>query len=255
MSSVKDSILLKGTSAAAGPPPTSGNLIRHFSSKDASSTTNFSSGSNSSVSWVDLTGNGNMSMTNVSFDTSTKLITCASNSVLNAGNLFGGTTSATFTIELWFKKTGSISGYVNAAASNVTGANGGFACYIEIPGANNDFDLAKYYVPSGLSDLRYPANPGIEIPANVFNQIVFGVNGANVFMFINGGHPSTGAYSDSSATNTVNTGGANVYFGSFSGGTSSFIGELGIIRVYSDVLTLSEVQNNYNSNKAEFGLS
>ena len=253
MSSVKDSILLK--SGTTTTPPTSGNLIRHFSSKDASSTTNFSSGSNSSVNWVDLTGNSNMSMTNVSFDTSTKLITCASNSVLNAGNLFGGTTAATFTIEMWFKITSTSSGYVNAVASNVVSTTGGFAVYIQQPGANNDFDFAKYYVPGGLSDSRYPANAGIEIGTNVFNQIVFGANGANVFMFINGGHPSTGAYSDSSATNTVNTGGANVYFGSFSGGTSSLLGELGIIRVYSDVLTLTEVQNNYNANKAEFGLS
>ena len=252
MSSVKDSILLK--SGATTPAPLSSNLIRHFSSKDASSTTNFSSGSNSSVNWVDLTGNANMSMTNVSFDTSTKLITCATNSVLNAGNLFGGTTAATFTIEMWFKITSTTGGYVNAAASNVVANTGGFAVYIQQPGANNDFDFAKYY-KAGATDSRYPANAGIEIGTNVFNQIVFGATGATVFMFINGGHPSTGAYSDSSATNTVNFGSHNLYFGSFSGGTSSLLGELGIIRIYDDVLTLTEVQNNYNANKAEFGLS
>tara|TARA_R100001440_G_scaffold2459_1_gene7018 strand:- start:132 stop:896 length:765 start_codon:yes stop_codon:yes gene_type:complete len=254
MSSVKDSILLN-SGASDTFTGTTANLIRHFSSKNATSTANFSSGSNSSVNWVDLTGNSNMSMTNVSFDTSTKLITCASNSVLNAGNLFGGTTSATFTIEMWFKKTGNSGGYVNAVGSNVQASIGGFAAYIEQPGANNDFDLAKYYVPSGLSDQRFPTNPGIEIATNVFNQLVFGANGATVFLFINGGNPSTGAYSNSVATNTVNTGGANVFFGSFSGGTSSLLGDLGIIRIYDDVLTLSEVQANYNANKAEFGLS
>lgn len=252
MSSVKDSILLKGSATTAAP--TSGNLIRHFSSKDASSTANFSSGANSSVNWIDLTGNANMSMTNVNFDTSTKLITTANNSVLNAGNMFSGTTAATFTIEMWFKITSTSSGYVNAVASNVVAVSGGFAVYIQQPGANNDFDFAKYY-KAGASDSRYPANAGIEIGTNVFNQIVFGANGANVFMFINGGHPSTGAYSDSSATNTVNFGSSNLYFGSFSGGTSSLLGELGIIRIYDDVLTLTDVQTNYNANKTEFGLS
>ena len=177
----------------------------------------------------------------------------ASNSVLNAGNLFGSTTSATFTIELWFKITNTNSGYVLGAASNVVASTGGFAAYINQPGASNDFDLAKYYTVG--SDDRYPVNPGIEITNNVFNQIVFGADGNTVFLFINGANPITGAYSDSSASNTVNTNNANVYFGSFSGGTSSLLGELGIIRVYDDVLTLSEVQTNYNTNKAEFGLS
>ena len=252
MCSVKDSILLK--SGTTTTPPTSGNLIRHFSSKDASSTSNLSSGSNSSVNWVDLTGNANMSMTNVNFDTSTKLITTASNSVLNAGNMFSSTTAATFTIEVWYKILTAPSGYTNLAAVNVFATTGGFATYIQQPGTNNDFDMAKYYGGNSNS-ARYSPNPGIAIGTNVFNQIVFGATGSTIFMFINGGHPSTGAYSTSSASNTVNFGSHNLYFGSFSGGTSTLIGELGIIRIYDDVLTLSEVQTNYNANKAEFGLS
>ena len=252
MSSVKDSILLNN--GATAPSPTSGNLIRHFSSKNATSTTNFSSGSNSSVNWVDLTGNANMSMTNVSFDTSTKLITCASNSVLNAGNMFSGTTAATFTIEVWFKMTSAPNGYSNLAAVNVNASTGGFATYIQQPGSNNDFDMAKYY-GGNTNSARYSPNVGIAIAQNVFNQIVFGATGSTIFMFINGGHPSTGAYSTNSASNTVNFGSHNLYFGSFSGGTSSLIGELGIIRIYDDVLTLTDVQTNYNANKAEFGLS
>ena len=252
MSSVKDSILLKGSATTAAP--TSGNLIRHFSSKDASSTANFSSGANSSVNWIDLTGNANMSMTNVNFDTSTKLITTASNSVLNAGNMFSGTTAATFTIEVWFKITATSSGYSNLAAANVVPTSGGFAVYIQQPGSNNDFDMAKYY-GSNSSSARYSPNVGITILTNVFNQIVFGATGSTIFMFINGGHPSTGAYSTNSASNTVNFGSSNLYFGSFSGGTSSLLGELGIIRIYDDVLTLTDVQTNYNANKAEFGLS
>lgn len=252
MSSVKDSILLK--SGTTTPAPLSSNLIRHFTSKDANSTTNFSSGSNSSVNWVDLTGNANMSMTNVNFDTSTKLITTASNSVLNAGNMFSSTTAATFTIEIWFKMTSAPSGYANVAAANVVPTSGGFATYIQQPGSNNDFDMAKYY-GSNSNSARYSPNAGIAIGLNVFNQIVFGATGSTIFMFINGGHPSTGAYSTNSASNTVNFGSSNLYFGSFSGGTSTLIGDLGIIRIYDDVLTLTEVQNNYNANKAEFGLT
>ena len=50
----------------------------------------------------------------------------------------------------------------------------------------------------------------------------------------------------------------------FGGGTFAFVldipwvnsslGEIGIIRIYSDVLTAAEVLQNYNYNKADYGL-
>ena len=49
---------------------------------------------------------------------------------------------------------------------------------------------------------------------------------------------------------------AQINWGWFGWATStSFVGDLGIIRVYTDKLTDAEVLQNWNANKGDFGLS
>jgi hypothetical protein len=38
-------------------------------------------------------------------------------------------------------------------------------------------------------------------------------------------------------------------------GTNYFTGSIGILRIYNNALTLSQVLQNYNANKSQFGLS
>jgi hypothetical protein len=259
MSSIKDSLFLR--SSATAPDPHSSNLIRHFSTFDSTSAANFSNGSNSSVTWVDLTGNGNATVQNVNFDTSTNLFTTSSSTNINLGDVLGSSSTAqTLTTELWFKVDSSKNeAYVLGSSSRVA-HGGGFAVYIEGPSANDDFGFSKYYASSGSSgtDANKYVNVG-NVSTGVFHQYVYAfTNSATIYAWVDGQSITGGTYSfgsQSSASNTVNTQGDNMHFGSFSTGTNSLIGEGALIRLYSDVLSDAEVLNNYNASKALFGLT
>lgn len=250
-----------GTPASSGWFPLTNNaqpvdyvtdgLIRHFSTFDDLSNVNLNSNT-----WTDLTGNGNATVTGITFNSGTKIFETFSTSVINLGNVLGsGNTAQVFTIELWFKVDSTKDAtYVQGAASNVVGS-GGFVTYIETPNANDNMNFSKYY-PSGADAARY-ASVG-NLSTGVWHQYVHGFSaGATIYAWADGQDLTGGTFgygSQSSATNTVNTNGANMYFGSFTGGTNYLIGEAGIIRIYNKVLSDAEVLQNFNANKADVGL-
>lgn len=250
MSGVKDSLFLKSgaTDSFAG---TTSNLIRHFSSFDDTS----NAAINSSATWVDLVGGNNAVCSGVTLDSTTKTFTTSAGSVINLGDVLGsGSDDQIFTTELWFKVASSKNeSYVLGSASNVV-TNGGFAMYIEGPGTNDDFGFAKYY-NSGHDTARY-VNVG-SATTGVWHQYVYGFSGSTIYAWLDGSDITGGTYnygSKTSASNTVKTNGANMYFGSFTGGTSSLIGEAGIIRIYDKILSNAEVLANWNADRAKVGL-
>jgi hypothetical protein len=69
---------------------------------------------------------------------------------------------------------------------------------------------------------------------------------------VNGSSIGSVNHSLASLLNTT----TNLYIGSYNGGEYSqwFDGKIGITRLYNKALTATEVLNNYNANKAIYGL-
>ena len=238
-----------GNLGAAVIPPISDNLAVHLNAKDATSTANFSSGTNAAnTQWVDISGNSRNGTFAVysgsnafSWDATNKVIT--TNSTTKLSHTMPSGYGSNFTIELWVKlPTAGV--YVQGAAM-YTGL--GFINYIQAPGTNVDMQWASY---TGGTDYY---NPNIDVSVGVWHQLVMSYNSNVRYGWIDG---SSVATSTRGAGQTAAGANASIDYGFLPWGSSnSFVLDLGIIRVYTDTLTNAEVQNNYDANKSDFGLS
>ena len=124
---------------------------------------------------------------------------------------------------------------------------GGFINYIQGPGTTDDLQFASY---TGTTDYY---NPTVDVSVGVWHQIVQSYNSNVRYGWIDG---SSVATSTRGSGRTAAGANASIDYGFLPWGSSnSFVLDLGIIRVYTDTLTNAEVQNNYDANKSDFGLS
>lgn len=223
-------------------------LAVYLSAKDGTSTANFSSGTNAAnTQWVDLSGNSRNGTFAVysgsnafSYDTTSKIIT--TNSTTKLSHPMPSGYGANFTVELWVKLP--TAGIYVQSASMYTG--GGFINYIQTPGTNDDLQWASY---TGTTDYY---NPNVDVSVGVWHQIVQSYSSNVRYGWIDG---SSVATSTRGAGRTAAGANASIDYGFLPWGSSnSFVGELGIIRVYTKALSDAEVLQNFNADKADFGL-
>ena len=93
------------------------------------------------------------------------------------------------------------------------------------------------------------------LPTGTWTQLVYVFNNVannNVITYVNGVQQATTTHSFASILNTS----ANLYLGSYNGGEYSqyFNGRIGITRLYNTALTSANVLQNYNADKAKYGL-
>jgi len=83
---------------------------------------------------------------------------------------------------------------------------------------------------------------------NTWYHMVWRFDGTTGTLFINGSQALSGTIA------TVANSTSNSYIGSYGDGNEGFNGEIALMRIYHKAFTLAEVTQNYNSQKARFGL-
>jgi hypothetical protein len=213
---------------------------------------NLSSYSGSGTTINDLSGNGlNGTMSNISFTSpyfsyngSSSQVSVDDNSLLEPG-------SGDWTMEVWVNQ--SVSG--------------------------NDVVLGKFD-PGGLTvDVSYSIRTTVttyyaQMGSGSGSGSALFVNSTNyvgtidswsqiVYVFKNGATKTLQTFANGSSVGTVNhslssilNNSSNLYIGSYNDGEYPqwFEGKVGVVRLYSSALTSSEVLQNYNADKAKYGL-
>ena len=152
-------------------------------------------------------------------------------------------TTSSYSLEFWFTNNAGI-GY-----EGVFGIGAGFQIYardskLEIYQSNNG--SGTYNVVNGVKNSTSLGSEGD------WNCAVLHRSGATITFFINGA--ADGQHSASSG-NTMGVGATtDMLIGTYSTGLYRYGGLLGPVRIYNRALTLSEVQQNFNSLRLRFGI-
>jgi hypothetical protein len=226
--------------------PVTSNLILHYDPSNALSYP----GSGTTI--TNLVGGGlNGTMSNItytspyfSFNGSSSQISVADNSLLEPG-------SGNWTMESWF--------YVNSTSSSavILGKfdNGGLAQNVSYSIRINTLGNLFAQFSNG-QPATFVNSSNYTVSLNTWYQVVYvwtnnGGSGT-IETFINGLSIGTTSHSFASILNSTNP----LYIGSYNGGEYSqyFNGRIGVVRLYNDSLTSTEVLQNYNANKTLYGL-
>jgi hypothetical protein len=220
---------------------TSDNLVLHYNP----SMTESYPGSGTSL--VDLSGNGltgtmsNLSYTNpaFTFNGSTSQVSIPDNAALEPG-------TGSWTIEVWFKNVGSSGTVIGKYNNGGNSANISYA--LRLVGSN----LIRADFSNGSTDL---VTNNYTFTANTWIQMVYVWDKTNnsIYTYSNGVLKQTKAISITGGILNATT---NLFLGSYNGGEYSqyFNGQMGIVRIYKKALNATEVQTNFNSNRALYGL-
>jgi hypothetical protein len=220
---------------------TSDNLVLHYNPAMSESY----SGSGSSL--IDLSGNGltgtmsNLTFANpaFTFNGTNSQVNISDNAALEPG-------TGSWTIEVWFNNSGT-SGTV-LGKYNFGGNSANISYALRLRGSN----LIRADFSNGSSaqvtdDFTFNANTWVQM------VYVWDKTNNNIYTYSNGVLKQTKAIAISGGILNATT---NLYLGSYNGGEYSqyFSGQMGIVRLYKKALNATEVLNNYNSNKALYGL-
>jgi hypothetical protein len=213
---------------------------------------NLSSYSGSGTTINDLSGNGlNGTMSNISFTSpyfsyngSSSQVSVDDNSLLEPG-------SGDWTMEVWVNQ--SVSGNdVVLGKFDPGGLTVDVSYSIRTTGTTY---YAQMGSGSGSGSALFVNSTNYVGTIDSWSQIVYVFkNGATKTLqtFSNGSSVGTVNHSLSSILNTS----SNLYIGSYNNGEYPqwFDGKVGVVRLYSSALTSSEVLQNYNADKAKYGL-
>jgi hypothetical protein len=196
----------------------------------------------------DLSGNGLNGTTFVitytnpyfAYNGTTSQVTIADNALLEPG-------SGDWTMEAWVYLSNSSGSKVVLGKFDPGGAAQDVSYSIRISGAGIYAQIGN---GSGVVD----TSP-YTLTLNTWTQVTYvwkNVATNSLEAYINGVSVGSVAHSFSSILNTS----SNLYIGSYNGGEYSqpFNGRIGIVRLYNTSLTAAQVLQNYNANKATYGL-
>ena len=226
--------------------PVLSNLVLYYDPSDLSSY----SGSGTTIN--DLSGNGlNGTMSNISFTSpyfsyngSSSQVSVADNSLLEPG-------SGSWTMEVWVNQS-VLGNDVVLGKFDDGGASQDVSYSIR---TTNTTYYAQLGSGSGSGSTLFVNSTNYAGTIGSWSQIVYVFkNGATKTLqtFVNGSSIGTVNHSLASILNTSN----NLYIGSYNNGEYPqwFDGKVGITRLYSAALTSSEVLQNFNADRAKYGL-
>ncbi len=238
------------TTTTTTPTPTSApvtsNLVLYYDPSNPSSY----SGSGTVIN--DLSGNGlNGTMSNITFTSpyfsyngTNSQIAIPDNALLEPG-------SGDWTIEVWVNQAVSGNDVVLGKFDN-GGLTADVSYSVRTLGTTY---FAQIGSGSGSGSSLFVNSTNYVGTINTWCQIVYvftNIAANTLQTFVNGSSIGTVSHSLPSILNTTNP----LYIGSYNGGEYSqwFDGKIGITRLYNQALTSSQVLQNYNANKAKYGL-
>ena len=232
--------------------PVTDSIFYHLSMVDSASRTNISDGANSGgQTWVDISGNGYDWTIGSSFTASLSdnyMTLASTNDVKSSSSSLNP--GANISLEIWYWMDSTRQNeYVQGVANTGNLGPSGFVSYINTVTTEYQ-NLAVYN--SGSTDFSILYN----MPDSTWQQHVVTYNNStgNAKFYING---STIGNSGSTPSKLAASAGTHSigYLAEYGFSSSNLVGRLGIIRVYSKMLSESDVLQNYNANKADYGLS
>jgi hypothetical protein len=235
-------------SANHGPSTITDNLVLYL---DAANTKSYPT---TGTTWSDLSGyRNNGALTNgptfttansggIVFDGTNDATLLTASSIWNVG-------SSNFTIEFWFRRTGTSQTY--GRYFQLTNGDTFSAFSLAVKGTNQDqlsFSMAS---ANGSWNVLNDATIGTLI-AGQFNHVVISRIGTNFYLYLN---TVQSLITTSSASLYYAVGGVPVIGGQTSGTFRCLAGIIPIFRFYlGKGLTLSEAIQNYNASKSRFNL-
>lgn len=221
---------------------TSDNLVLHY---NPASTESYS-GTGTTIR--DLSGNGlNGTMSNLTYTESSFTYNGTSSQISIPDNALLEPGTGSWTIEAWFKPT-----QFTANSKTVLGKfdNGGLSSIISYAlRQGNGFIRADF--SNGTTAFT---SDNYTLSLNNWVQMVYVWDKTNNTLYTY----SNGVLKQSKAitiTGGLRNSATNLFLGSYNGGEYDqyFTGQIGTVRLYKKALNTTEVQNNYNSNKALYG--
>lgn len=174
------------------------------------------------------------------YNGSTSQVTVADNALLEPS-------TGDWTIEVWVNQTGAAGSQVALGKFDNGGTSADVSYAVRIIGGNARADFGNG--TTAMSTANYA------LPLNTWTQLVYVFNNVannNVITYVNGVQQATTTHSFASILNTTN----NLYLGSYNGGEYSqyFNGRIGVTRLYNTALSAADVLQNYNADRADYGL-
>jgi hypothetical protein len=223
--------------------PITSNLVLYYDPSNSSSYP----GSGTTIN--DLSGNGlSGTMSNITFTSpyftyngSTSQVSVADNALLEPG-------SGDWSIEFWVNQT-VIAGASRVLIGKTDGGNAADWGYgLRTVSNGNTF----MEIGNGSTSITTPTST---LSINTWYQVVgvwTNVASNSLALYINGSLVGSNSHSFTSIKNTTSP----LYLGSFNGGQFAqwLNGRMGVVRMYSSALTASQVLQNYNADKAKYGL-
>ena len=238
-------VTLTGVTVVDNSPITSGLVLWYDPSNPASYP-----GSGTTV--TDLSGNSrNGTMSNITYTSpyfayngTNSQVSIADNALLEPG-------SGSWTIEAWVNQNASGNDVVLGKFDPGGGAQD---VSYSIRTTNTSY-YAQWGSGSGSGSTLYVNSTTFIGTLNTWYQLVYVfTNGATKTLetFVNGASIGTVSHSLAGILNTT----ANLYLGSYNNGEYAqwFDGKIGITRLYNTALSSAEVLQNYNADRAKYGL-
>jgi len=164
-------------------------------------------------------------------------------SSINLGTTNGGNQTTSWTIESWIKPNSAGEGSAGRIFQHSSGSLTGYICALDNSAVTNGIKLNTYAVGG------FTVRIGNCITNGVWQQVVWAFSPGLVTYYINGT-----AIGSSSTTSPASYTGSD-YIGNDPGGTSTFDGSIGILRLYGNTLSAEQVKNNYDAFKGRFSTS
>ena len=227
-----------------GASPVTSNLVAYYnpdltSSYPGTGTTLF-----------DISGNGlNGTMSNITYTDPYFTYNGTSSTVSVADNALLEPGTGDFTLEAWVYYS-VIAGSTRTFISKTN--NGGRAADWSYGFRTNSASATYLEVGNGTTSVT---SPSYNVSTGQWYQIVgvwTNIASNSIALYINGASQGSNAHSFTSINNSTRS----LYLGSYNGGEFSqwLDGRIGIVRLYNAALTTDQVLQNFNANRATYGL-
>ena len=163
-------------------------------------------------------------------------------SLINLGTTNGGNVTTSWTLESWIRPTTAGEGNSGRVFQHSSGSISGFICSLDNSAVSSGIQLNTYAL-SGFS-----ARVGNCITNNSWQQVVWAFSPGSVTFYVNAVAIGTSAITSPSSYTSTD------YIGNNAGATNTFDGSIGIVRLYRNTLTATQILKNYNSLKSRYGL-
>ncbi len=214
--------------------------------------TNTASYPGSGTTLTSLVGSGlNGTMTAITYTSPYFTYNGTTSQVLVADNASLEPGSGDFTIEVWIRYT-TIAGKTRTYLSKTN--NGGLAANWSYGFRTNPNTNETYLeVGNGTTSVQ---SPSTSVTTNTWYQIVgvwTNIAANSIALYKNGTLIGSNSHSFASILNSTNP----LYLGNYNGNeyAQQFEGNMGVVRIYNRALSAAEIVNNYDADKATYGLS